>query len=127
MTCVGRYANITIVSKDTRSVSWIKAAHKEFGKFPQGAQTIILRALTIAAEGSKADIAKPMKGLGSGVIEIALAYRSDAYRTVYAVTMGEDIWVVHAFQKKSTRGIKTPKKEIDLIRSRISQLKEQLR
>jgi len=68
-----------------------------------------------------------MKGLGSGVIEIALAYRSDAYRTVYAVTMGEDIWVVHAFQKKSTRGIKTPKKEIDLIRSRISQLKEQLR
>jgi len=83
--------------------------------------------LTIAAEGSKADIAKPMKGLGPGVIEVALAYRSDAYRTVYAVTMGEDIWVVHAFQKKSTRGIKTPKKEIDLIRSRISQLKEQLR
>ncbi|RLJ20749.1 hypothetical protein DJ030_06290 [bacterium endosymbiont of Escarpia laminata] len=102
----------------------MKAAHKEFGKFPQGAQTIILRALTIAAEGSKADIAKPMKGLGSGVIEVALAYRSDAYRTVYAVTLGEDIWVVHAFQKKS---IKTPKKEIDLIRSRISQLKEQLR
>lgn len=80
--------------------------------------------MTIAAEGSKADIAKPMKGLGSGVIEVALAYRSDAYRTVYAVTLGEDIWVVHAFQKKS---IKTPKKEIDLIRSRISQLKEQLR
>ena len=82
---------------------------------------------TIAAEGSKADIAKPMKGLGSGAIEVALAYRSDAYRTVYAVTLGEDICVVHAFQKKSSRGIKTPKKEIDLIRSRISQLKEQLR
>lgn len=115
------------MSKDTRAISWIKAAHKEFGKFPKGAQTIILRALTIAAEGSKADIAKPIKGLSSGVIEIALAYRSDAYRTVYAVTLGEDIWVVHAFQKKSSRGIKTPKKEIDLIRSRISQLKEQLR
>ena len=41
------------MSKDTRAISWIKAAHKEFGKFPQGAQTIILRALTIAAEGSK--------------------------------------------------------------------------
>jgi len=81
----------------------------------------------IAAEGSKSDIAKPMKGLGPGVYEIALAYRSDAYRTVYAVKLGEDIWVVHAFQKKSTKGIKTPKREVDLIRSRISQLKEQLR
>jgi len=113
--------------KDTRVISWIKAAHKEFGKFPQGARTIMLRALTIAAEGSKSDIAKPMKGLGPGVYEIALAYRSDAYRTVYAVKLGEDIWVVHAFQKKSSKGIKTPKREVDLIRSRISQLKEQLR
>jgi len=115
------------VRRDTRAISWVKAARKEFGKFPQGARTIMLRALTIAAEGSKSDIAKPMKGLGPGVFEIALAYRSDAYRTVYAVKLGEDIWVVHAFQKKSTTGIKTPKKEVDLIRSRISQLKEQLR
>ena len=87
----------------------------------------MLRALTIAAEGSKSDIAKLMKGLGSGVYEIALAYRSDAYRAVYAVKLGEEIWVVHAFQKKSTKGIKTPKREIDLIRTRISQLKEYLR
>lgn len=113
--------------KDTKAISWIKAAHKEFEKFPQGARTIMLRALTIAAEGSKSDIAKLMKGLGSGVYEIALAYRADAYRAVYAVKLGEDIWVVHAFQKKSTKGIKTPKREIDLIRTRISQLKEHLR
>ena len=113
--------------RDMRAISWVKAAHKEFWKFPQGARTVILRALTIAAEGSKSDIAKPMKGLGPGIYEIALAYRSNAYRTVYAVKLGEDIWVVHAFQKKSTRGIKTPRKEVDLIRSRISQLKEQLR
>ena len=87
----------------------------------------MLRALTVAAEGSKSDIAKPMKGLGPGVYEIALAYRSDAYRAVYAVKLGKDIWVVHAFQKKSTKGIKTQKRDVDLIRSRISQLKEQLR
>ena len=79
------------MSRDTRAISWIKAARREFGKFPQGAQMIMLRALTIAAEGSKADIAKPMRGFGAGVIEVALAYRSDAYRTVYAVTLGEDI------------------------------------
>ena len=115
------------MSRDTRRISWIKAARKDFEKFPQGVRTIILRALTIAAEGSKSDIAKPMKGLGSGVYEIALAYRTDAYRAVYAVKLGAEIWVVHAFQKKSTQGIKTPKREIDLVRSRIGQLKELLR
>jgi len=82
--------------------------------------------LTIAAEGGKADIAKPMRGLGSGVLEIALAFRGDAFRIVYAVQLGEDIWVVHAFQKKSTRGIKTPKHEVDLIKDRLKRLKEML-
>jgi phage-related protein len=83
--------------------------------------------LTIAAEGGKAAIAKPMKGLGSGVFEIALAHRGDAFRVVYAVQLGDDLWVLHAFQKKSTQGIKTPKREIDLIRDRIKRLKEILR
>ncbi len=85
------------------------------------------RALTVAAEGSKADIAKPMKGLGSGVFEVALPYRSDAYRMVYAVQLDEAIWIVHAFQKKSTTGIKTPQKNIELVRERIKRLKEALR
>jgi phage-related protein len=87
----------------------------------------ITSTLRLAARGEKADIARPMKGLGSGVFEVALAYRGNAYRTVYAVQLAEDIWVVHAFQKKSTKGIKTPKHEIDLIRERISRLKEMLR
>ena len=84
------------------------------------------RALTVAAEGGKADIAKPMKGF-SGVFEIALPYRADAYRVVYAVQLDEAIWVVHAFQKKAKTGIKTPKQDTDLIRERIKRLKEQLR
>jgi phage-related protein len=54
-------------------VSWIKAALKEFETFPEAARSILLTALTIAAEGAKADIAKPMHGMGSGVLEIALA------------------------------------------------------
>lgn len=86
----------------------------------------ILRALTIAAEGGKADIAKPLQGFESGVLEIALAYRGDAYRTVYVLQLDRDIWVVHAFQKKSKTGIKTPKAEIDLIRERLKRLKEAL-
>ena len=91
------------------------------------AQLEVQRALTVAAEGRKADIAKPMKGLGSGIYEIALRFRTDAYRTVYAVTIGEEVWVIHAFQKKSRTGIKTPPHEIEVIRERIKRLKELLK
>jgi phage-related protein len=114
-------------SRKTRPVSWIKAALKDFEKFPEGARTVCMAALTIAAEGGKADIAKPMQGLGSGVFEIALPFKGDAFRVVYAVQIGDDIWVVHAFQKKSTQGIKTPKHEIELGKDRLKRLKEMLR
>src|SRR5437762_5063945 len=111
----------------TRPVSWIKAALREFETFPDGVRSTCLTALTIAAEGGKADIAKPMQGMGSGVFEIALAFRGDAFRLVYAVQVSEEIWVVHAFQKKSTQGSRTPKREIDLIKDRLKRLKEMLR
>src|SRR5438105_14094680 len=114
------------MTRTTRPVSWIKAARKEFEAFPEGAQSICLNALTIAAEGGKADTAKPMRGMGSGVFEIALPFRGDAFRVVYAVQLGEEVWVVHAFQKKSTQGIKTPKREVDLIKDRLKRLKETL-
>ena len=113
-------------SRDTRPISWIKAARKAFDAFPKGARVDILESLTIAAEGGKADSAKPMKGFGSGVFEVALKYRTDAYRTVYAVRLGDKIWVLHAFQKKAKQGIKTPKKDIDLIRERLKRLKKEL-
>jgi len=111
----------------TRPVSWIKAALKAFEEFPVGAQSIFLAALTIAAEGGKADIAKPMHGLGSGVSEIALPFRGDAYRVVYAVQLADELWAVHAFQKKLRQAIKTPKREIDMIKDRLKRLKETLR
>ena len=95
-------------------------------RFPEGARSICLTALTIAAEGGKADIAKPLQGLGSGVFEIALAFRGHAFRVVYTVQLAEEIWVVHAFQKKSTQRIKTPKREIDLIKDRLKPLEEML-
>src|SRR5258708_3653485 len=109
--------------RKTRPVSWIRAALKEFETFPEGARSLCLAALTIAAEGSKSKIAKPMHGLGAGLFEIAVQFQGDAFRVVYAVQLGDDIWVVHAFQKKSTQGIKTPKSEIDLIKDRLKRLK----
>jgi len=99
---------------------------KVFEKFPADAQSICLTALTIAAENGKADIAKPFKGLGSGIFEIALPFRGNAFRVVYAVQIGAEIWVLHAFQKKSTQGIKTPRHEVELIESRLRKLKEML-
>ena len=114
-------------TRKTRPVSWIRAALKEFETFPEGARTVCLSALTIAAKGGKADIAKPMHGVGSGIFEIALPFRGDAYRVVYAVQLADEIWVVHAFQKKSTHGIKIAKREIDLIKERLKRLKEMLR
>jgi phage-related protein len=115
------------MTRKTRPVSWIRAALNEFERFPEGARVICLAALTIAAEGGKADIAKPIHGMGSGVFEIALPFRGDAFRVVYAVQLGEEIWVVHAFQKKSTQGIKTPQRELDLIKDRLRRLREMLR
>ena len=72
-----------------------------------------------------ADIAKPLHGLGSGVFEIALPFRGDAFRVIYGVQFVEEIWVLHAFQKKSTRGIKTPQHEIELIKDRLKRLREE--
>jgi phage-related protein len=69
---------------------------------------------------------KSLHGLGSGVFEIALPFRGNAFRVVYAVQLADEIWVFHAFQKKSTEGIKTPQREIELIRDRIKKLKELL-
>jgi phage-related protein len=114
------------MTRTTRPVSWIRTALKDFEAFPDEARSICLAALTIAGEGGKADIAKPMKGMGSGVFEIALRYRREALRVVYAVQLGADVWVVHAFQKRSTQGIQTSKRDLDLIRDRLKRLKEML-
>ena len=84
------------------------------------------RALWLAANGEKADAAKPLKGIGAGVFEIALRHRGDAFRMVYSVQFDVDVWILHAFQKKSKSGIKTPKQKIDLVLERIKRLKEQL-
>ena len=116
-----------MISRNTRPVSWVKDARKAFEVFPDGVRLDILRALTVASEGQKADIAKPMTGLGSGVYEIALRFKSDAYRVVYVVKLDDNVWVVSAFKKKSTTGIATPKREIDLIRARIKELRGQRR
>lgn len=113
--------------RNSRPISWIKGARKDFEDFPPAAQIEMARALTILAEGQMPDIAKHLTGFGGGLMELALKHRGDAYRVVYALQIGDDIWVIHAFQKKSKSGIATPKQEIDLINERLKRLKERLK
>lgn len=114
-------------ARDTRPISWIRGAQRDFADFPEDARLKFARALTIVAEGRMPDIAKPLTRLGSGVMELALKHRGDAFRLVYALQIGEAIWVVHAFQKKSMSGIATPKHEIDVVRERLKRLREALK
>ena len=78
----------------------------------------------MAALGETHHLAKPMRGFGSGVFEIAKPYRKDAYRAIYAVQLGDRVYVLHAFQKKSTTGVKMRKRDTELIRSRINRARE---
>jgi phage-related protein len=68
--------------------------------------------------------AKPFKGVGTGVLELALRYASDTYRVITAVQLGRRIYVLHAFQKKSNRDIATPQRDVDLIRKRYAEAQE---
>jgi phage-related protein len=113
--------------KSLRTISWVKAALKDFQQLPEAVRDDAADALTEIAEGGAPDIAKPLTGLGAGVWELAIKERGDAFRVVYALQLGDDIWVVHAFPKKSKSGIATPKHEIDLVRERIKRLKEALK
>jgi phage-related protein len=110
--------------RNTRPIVWLKAARRDFEDFPDRARDRLLDALTVVADGGTPPMAKPLSGLGSGVLELALVFRGDAFRVIYAVLLGPDVWVIHAFQKKSKTGIRTPKHEIDLIHTRLRRLKE---
>ena len=107
-----------------REAVWIGDSKARLKEFPQPVQKDIGDALFIVQAGSMSPAAKPFKGVGSGVFEIRSDYRTDTYRAVYAVKIGERVYVLHCFQKKSKRGIKTPKKEVDLIKKRLKMAQE---
>ncbi len=98
---------------------WIGDSKTKLKEFPESVQKDIGDALFIAQAGSMSPAAKPFKGVGSGVFEIRADYRTDTYRAVYAVKIGERVYILHCFQKKSRRGIKTSKRDVVLIKRRL--------
>jgi phage-related protein len=105
-------------------VVWLGNSKKQLRDFPKGAQKLLGDELQLIQFGGMPKDAKPFKGVGSGVLEIALRYASDAYRVVLAVQIGKRVFVLHAFQKKSKRGIETPKRDVDLIKKRYTEAQE---
>lgn len=107
---------------------WVGSSLRDLRAFPATVKRDIGSALLLAQKGGKAVGVKPLKGFGgAGVLEILEDHDGDAYRAVYTVRFATAIYVLHAFQKKSRRGIATPKQELDLIRSRLSLAEERHR
>ena len=107
-------------SKPKRPVNWIGSSKKDLDAFPSEVKRQIGVALLVAQHGGKHPNAKPLKGLGRGVLEVVEDYDGDTYRAVYTVRFKECLYVVHAFQKKSKSGIKTSKSDLDLIKQRLA-------
>ena len=107
-----------------RPLVWLGNARRNIQAFPTEAQKLIGDQLQLIQFGGMPKDAKPFKGIGGGVVEIALRHDADAYRTAVALQIGKNIYVLHAFQKKSKRGIATPKQDVDLIKRRYAEAKE---
>jgi phage-related protein len=108
-----------------KPVAWLGSSHKDLKAFPFSAQAKIGYGLYLAQTGQKPPRAKPLSGFGSaGVLEIVEDHDGDTYRAVYTVRLAENIYVLHCFQKKSTQGIKTPQRDINIIRLRLQSANE---
>jgi phage-related protein len=103
-----------------KPVRWIGSSLTDVRKFPRDVTSGIGQALWFAQMGDKHPSAKPLKGFkGAGVLEVVEDYSGDTYRAVYTVRFARAVYVLHAFKKKSKRGIATPKHEIDLVEARL--------
>jgi phage-related protein len=109
-----------------KPIIWIASTKDDLLALPEGVQDEIGHALYQAQKGGKSDKAKPFKGFGSAaVLEIVENNEGGTYRAVYTVKFKDAIAILHVFQKKSKKGIATPKQEIDLIKSRFKMAKQE--
>lgn len=102
-----------------RPVEWVGSSKKDLSRFPDPVKYHMGFAIYHAQAGLKHPDAKPLKGFGSGVLEVVSRHDGNTFRAVYTVRLQAAVYVLHAFQKKARRGIATPKAELDLIRRRL--------
>ena len=107
-----------------KPVVWLGDSLRELRTFPAVVQDELGYAIYLAQRGDKHVSDKPLKGLGTGVLEVVSDHRGDTFRSVYTVRFADRVFVLHAFQKKSKSGVTTPKADIDLIKQRLKQATE---
>jgi phage-related protein len=108
------------VADGLKPLYWIAGSRKDLSAFPEEVKDVMGFALHSAQAGTKSAAAKPLTGFGgAGVLEIVDDYDGNTYRAIYTVKFGDAVYVLHAFQKKAKRGIKTPAHEIDVIKDRL--------
>ncbi|WP_245803923.1 type II toxin-antitoxin system RelE/ParE family toxin [Geothermobacter hydrogeniphilus] len=106
-----------------KKVVWIGSALKDLRRFPEGVRQVFGAAIYYAQLGGKHPQATPMKGhKGAGVLEIVEDHDGDTYRCMYTVRYSNKVYVLHAFQKKSKKGIATPKSDLDVIKKRLKEV-----
>jgi len=104
---------------------WVGSSLEDVRRFPEAVKRTMGYALYLAQAGGKHPDAKPLTGFGgAGVLEVAEDFSGDTYRAVYTVRLAGAVYVLHAFQKKSRRGIATPRQDLDLIRARLRRAEE---
>lgn len=104
-----------------RPLYWVGSSRKDLLTFPEIVKDHLGVALSVAQFGGKHPDAKPRKGEGPGVLEIVEDHAGDTWRAVYTVRFEKAVYVVHAFQKKSPKGIKTARRDADLVSERLRQ------
>src|ERR1700730_13918681 len=113
-----------ILSKGGKPLDWVGASKRDFLGFPEPVKDEMGNALGLAQFGGKHPAAKPWKGLGAGVFEVVEDHDGNTYRAVYAVRFREVVYVLHAFQKKSPKGVKTARNDILLFETRLKLARE---
>ena len=107
-----------------KPIVWLGDSLRALKSFPASVQDEVGYALFLAQGGDTHVAAKPLKGLGPGVLEVVSDHRGDTFRAVYTVRLADRVFVLHAFQKKSRHGIATPQADIELIKRRLKQAVE---
>ena len=108
------------MNDEEKPLEWIGSSHKDLVGLPSDVRRLFGYALSLAQVGDRHDAAKVLKGFGgAGVVEVVEDDASGTYRAVYTVKFKETVFVLHCFQKKSKRGIATPKEDMDIIRARL--------
>ncbi len=106
-------------AKGEKPLDWLGSSKKDFLDFPEPVKDEMGNALGLAQFGGRHPSAKPWRGQGSGVFEVVEDHRGDTYRAVYTVRFKEVVYVLHAFQKKSPKGIRTARIDVDLVERRL--------